>query len=89
MCTAILFDLDGVLVDSSTVVMRHWERWADRHDVPLGRLTEVMHGRTSAETIRIVAPHLDAVEEGRIREEQEGSSLVPREPAPNLGGKSR
>jgi mannitol-1-/sugar-/sorbitol-6-phosphatase len=71
-CTAILFDLDGVLVDSSVVVRRHWERWAVRHDVSLGHLTEVMHGRTSAETIRIVAPHLDAEQEGRIREAQEG-----------------
>jgi sugar-phosphatase len=70
-CVAILFDLDGVLVDSSAVVMRHWEEWADRHDVSFEHLTEVMHGRTSAETIRIVAPHLNAEEEGRIREAQE------------------
>ena len=72
LCAAILFDLDGVLVDSSAVVARHWERWADRHDVPFGQLTEVMHGRTSAETIRMVAPHLDAEQEGRIREAEEG-----------------
>lgn len=71
-CAAILFDLDGVLVDSSTVVARHWERWADRHDVSFGHLTEVMHGRTSAEIIRIVAPHLNAEQEGHIREAQEG-----------------
>jgi mannitol-1-/sugar-/sorbitol-6-phosphatase len=71
-CTAILFDLDGVLVDSSAIVTRHWKRWADRHDVSFEQLTEVMHGRTSAETIRIMAPHLDAEQEGRIREAQEG-----------------
>jgi sugar-phosphatase len=71
-CTAILFDLDGVLVDSSTVVARHWERWAERHGVSFGHLTEVMHGRTSAEIIRIVAPHLDAQQEGRFREAEEG-----------------
>jgi mannitol-1-/sugar-/sorbitol-6-phosphatase len=71
-CTAIIFDLDGVLVDSSAVVARHWQRWADRHGVSYADLADVMHGRTSAETIRIVAPDLDADEEGRIREAQEG-----------------
>ncbi len=71
-CTAILFDLDGVLVNSSAVVERHWRRWADDHDVSFGQLMEVAHGRTSAEIIRIMAPHLNAEQEGRIREVQEG-----------------
>ncbi len=71
-CTAMLFDLDGVLVDSSVVVNRHWKRWADSHDVCFEHLAEVMHGRTSAGIIRIMAPHLDAEHEGRIREAQEG-----------------
>jgi mannitol-1-/sugar-/sorbitol-6-phosphatase len=71
-CAAMLFDLDGVLVDSSGVVARHWKRWADSHKIPFEGLAEVMHGRTSAEIIRIVAPHLDAEQEGRTREAQEG-----------------
>jgi sugar-phosphatase len=71
-CTAILFDLDGVLVDSSTVVRRHWERWADRHNVSFEHVMQVAHGRTSAEIIRLVAPHLDAEQEGRLREAVEG-----------------
>jgi sugar-phosphatase len=33
---------------------------------------EVAHGRTSAGIIRIMAPHLNAEQEGRIREAQEG-----------------
>ena len=28
-CAAILFDLDGVLVDSTRSVTRQWRRWAD------------------------------------------------------------
>lgn len=71
-CAAILFDIDGVLIDSSVVVERHWRRWAERHGVAYERMTEVMHGRTSAATIRIVAPHLDAEAEGRLREAVEG-----------------
>jgi sugar-phosphatase len=71
-CTAILFDLDGVLVNSSTVVKRHWERWASRHNIPFEHVMEVAHGRTSAEIIRLVAPHLNAEQEGRLREAAEG-----------------
>jgi sugar-phosphatase len=73
MCTAILFDLDGVLVNSSAVVKRHWERWAIRHHVSFERVMEVAHGRTSAEIIRLVAPHLNAQREGRLREAAEGA----------------
>lgn len=71
-CTAILFDLDGVLVNSSAVVERHWRRWADRHNVSFEDLAEAIHGRTSAGIIRIMAPHLNAEQEGRIREAEEG-----------------
>jgi sugar-phosphatase len=71
-CTAILFDLDGVLVDSSAVVERHWRRWADHRGVSYEDLMEVAHGRTSAGIIRIMAPYLDAEHEGRIREALEG-----------------
>lgn len=71
-CTAILFDLDGVLVDSAKVVTRHWERWASRHDVSSQHVMEIAHGRTSAEIIRLLAPHLDAEQEGRLLEAEEG-----------------
>jgi len=71
-CKAILFDLDGVLINSSSVVERHWERWAISHDVSFKHVMEVAHGRTSAEIIRLVAPHLDAEQEGRNREAAEG-----------------
>jgi beta-phosphoglucomutase-like phosphatase (HAD superfamily) len=33
---AVLFDMDGTLVDSTAVVVRLWRRWAARHDVPAG-----------------------------------------------------
>jgi sugar-phosphatase len=71
-CAAVLFDLDGVLVDSSAVVERHWKRWADSHGVSFERLMEIAHGRTSAGIIHIMAPHLDAEQEGRVREAREG-----------------
>lgn len=71
-CTALLFDIDGVLINSAAVVERHWKKWADHHGVPFDRLMAIAHGRTSAGIIRLMAPHLDAEREGRIREAEEG-----------------
>ncbi|HEX6316129.1 MAG TPA: HAD-IA family hydrolase [Gemmatimonadaceae bacterium] len=62
-CTAILFDLDGVLVDSRGVVERTWRRWAERHHVREPELVRRAHGRRSVETVREVTPHLDATRE--------------------------
>lgn len=70
-CRAVLFDLDGVLIDSSTVVERHWRRWASRCGVPFERVLAVVHGRRSFEVVRVVAPHLDAAEEGRRLDAEE------------------
>ena len=64
-CSAILFDLDGVLVDSRAVVERTWQRWAVRRDVKDSDLAQKAHGRRSIETVNDVAPHLDAAEEVR------------------------
>src|SRR2546425_6281507 len=71
-CEAMVFDLDGVLIDSRVVVERHWRRWAEEWGVPYARIVAVMHGRTSVEIIAIVARHLDGQHEGHEREELEG-----------------
>jgi len=70
---AILFDLDGVLVDSEAVVRRTWQRWAERHGVHIPDLVRRAHGRRSVETIRDVAPTLDAEAEARWLESVERS----------------
>ena len=62
-CDAVLFDLDGVLVDSSECVVRLWRRWAAEHDLDLDEIMRVVHGRPTIETISLVAPHLPAEEE--------------------------
>lgn len=59
-CDAILFDLDGVLIDSTSCIVRHWQHWADHHGLPLDRIMQAAHGVRTVETIRLVAPHLDA-----------------------------
>jgi sugar-phosphatase len=62
-CDAVLFDLDGVLVDSAEVVERTWRRWAARHGFDPVDVIRAAHGRRTIETVRLLAPHLAAVEE--------------------------
>jgi mannitol-1-/sugar-/sorbitol-6-phosphatase len=74
-CHAIIFDLDGVLVDSQAITERHLRSWADRHGVALAELLALHHGRTTAETLRAVAPHLDAEHEAQMLESGEAGDL--------------
>ena len=62
-CKAVLFDLDGVLVDSTAAVERVWRAWALEHHLGPAPVIEHAHGRRSIETIRVMAPELDAERE--------------------------
>lgn len=62
-CQAILFDLDGTLVESTFFIERLWQDWGLRHGVTPQRMSEVMHGRPAVEIIHIVAPHLSIKDE--------------------------
>ena len=67
-CKAIVFDLDGILVDSDPIAVRHWQRWAKLHGLPVEPILASHHGRPTVETVRQFAPHLDAVAEARAKE---------------------
>lgn len=62
-CQAILFDLDGTLVESTFFIERLWQDWGLQHGIAPQQMSEVMHGRPAVEIINIVAPHLSATEE--------------------------
>lgn len=68
---AILFDLDGVLVDSTGSVGRVWRDWALRYGFDPEEVIRSAHGRRSIETIRAWAPWLDAEAENAIVEQAE------------------
>lgn len=53
---ALLFDMDGTLVDSTAVVERTWGRFAERHGLDLGQVLHAAHGRRTAETVAMFAP---------------------------------
>jgi sugar-phosphatase len=61
---AIIFDMDGVVIDSLDVYAKHWKRWGAAHGLDYAtHIAGVHSGRPPAETIRLVAPHLDAIAE--------------------------
>lgn len=70
-CAAILFDLDGVLVDSTRAVDREWREWAARKGVDGDAVMAIAHGVRTIEVIRRVAPHLDAQVEAAAIEDHE------------------
>jgi len=81
-CAAILFDLDGVLVDSTRSVERQWRIWARELGLDEEKAVTVAHGVRAIETIREVAPHLDAEAEvrkleGREAADYDGVTVMP------------
>ncbi len=56
---AILFDMDGTLVDSDGAVLRSWLSWASEYGVDGPAAYEMAHGAPSASTVRKLLPHLD------------------------------
>ena len=44
-CSALLFDLDGVLIDSTPAVARVWHRWAVEHGFDPETVVHMAHGR--------------------------------------------
>jgi sugar-phosphatase len=76
-CRAILFDLDGVLVDSAAYIEDQWRRWAAGKGLPAEPFLRVCHGRRAVETIRLAAPHLDAeAEVAAFRPDTSGNMLA-------------
>ena len=63
---AILFDMDGTLLDSNEASEMIWQKWAALHQVPIETIRAVHHGRRPEETIALVAPRLNALESSRM-----------------------
>ena len=74
-CQAILFDLDGVLIDSTRAVARVWHRWAVEHGFDPDEVVARAHGRPSLTTVREYLPHADHAAENREVERREMEDL--------------
>lgn len=74
-CQAILFDLDGVLVDSTACVERHWQAWAAGRGLDGEMILTHVHGKRTIDTMRVVASHLDLDLENEARLLEETAAL--------------
>jgi sugar-phosphatase len=61
---ALLFDMDGTLIDSIAVANRVWRGWAERHGIPPAPLLAAMHGVRAVETVaRFATPGMNVAAE--------------------------
>lgn len=70
-CRGLLFDLDGVLVDSTPAVARVWIGWAREHGFNPEEVVRRAHGRPSIATLRELLPGGDHEAENREVERRE------------------
>jgi mannitol-1-/sugar-/sorbitol-6-phosphatase len=67
----VLFDLDGVLVDSTPAVARCWTRWSQLHGFNAEDVVRRAHGRPSIVTLRELLPNANYEAEDRQMERWE------------------
>jgi mannitol-1-/sugar-/sorbitol-6-phosphatase len=70
-CSGVLFDLDGVLIDSTPAVTRVWRHWAMEHGFDPEEVVARVHGRPSLATVREYLPNADHAAENREIERRE------------------
>ncbi|MDQ0011405.1 sugar-phosphatase [Luteibacter jiangsuensis] len=86
--SALLFDMDGTLIDSRVVVEKIWKRWCDENGIDWHYVLPRLHGVRMLDSVRMfVKPGMDvdAVYERLYREEVEDvDGIVPIAGAPDL-----
>jgi sugar-phosphatase len=81
-CAALLFDLDGVLIDSTPAVARVWRGWAIEHGFNPEEVVARAHGRPSLTTVREYLPNSDHHAENKEVERREIEDLAGVVPLP-------
>jgi sugar-phosphatase len=77
---AVLFDLDGVLVESRDATERVWLAWARKNGIDDKELRSAMHGVRSVEVVRALRPESDFVAEAQeieTRQAEDTDGLRP------------
>ncbi|MCW3088061.1 MAG: haloacid dehalogenase [Sediminibacterium sp.] len=66
---ALVFDLDGVIIDSNPVIETFWKSWADRNNILLtdALVREWIHGRKVGDTISGIFAHLPVIQQEEIQ----------------------
>jgi sugar-phosphatase len=68
-CSGILFDCDGVLVESDASSTAAWVQWAEHYGIDSDTVISVMHGRRSEDTVAEFLP---------VAQRAEGVELIDR-----------
>jgi mannitol-1-/sugar-/sorbitol-6-phosphatase len=77
---ALLFDIDGTLVDSTATVERTWRVWADGRGLDADEILRVCHGRRTEDTLQLFLPEeerADGVAELARLELEDLDEVVP------------
>ena len=81
-CAALLFDLDGVLINSTPAVARVWAQWALEHGFNPEEVVARAHGRPSLTTVKEYLPNADHELENKEVERREIEDLEGVVPLP-------
>lgn len=81
-CEALLFDMDGVLINSTPAVARVWARWAIERGFNPEEVVARAHGRPSLTTVKEYLPDADHDAENREVERREIADLEGVVPLP-------
>lgn len=81
-CKGILFDMDGILISSLGSVERSWTKWSRMRGVDPAYVLTMIHGRRAIESVAMLRPDLDPVEELNLIEDieladGEGITVLP------------
>lgn len=67
----LLFDLDNTLVNTSEIIFLSMKMWCETHHINLQQTLKFGEGRRTEDTVKMVAPHLDAKAEAKKIEDTE------------------
>jgi sugar-phosphatase len=88
-CRAVLFDCDGVLVDSDASVLAAWSRWARELGLEPDAVAAVVHGRRSADTVATLIDEPDRAAAAALIDRYEVEDAESVTPIPGAAALTR
>ncbi|MEU0389644.1 HAD family hydrolase [Streptomyces chartreusis] len=85
--SAVLFDVDGVLLDSAAAHRRVWNSWSLARGLDPEKVWQLTFGRRPEDTVKDAAAHLDPAAERQVLDEllaQERDGILPVDGAVDL-----